>query len=203
MKWTLGLLALLPLAACAGKHPRPTGLAATWRAVASPADRERIRVWRETWQSALAKATPAHGAEIAKAGATLEPDAALADPAPPPNGYRCRFFKVGALTPQNPDFSVSGPVACRVTNDDGQLHVSVQEGPQRPNGLLYAANDRRLVFLGAMVLSDESKSMHYGTDAERNLAGFVERIGANRWRLVLPSPRWETMIEVIDLVPEG
>jgi hypothetical protein len=54
-----------------------------------------------------------------------------------------------------------------------------------------------------MVLSDETKSMRYGTDSERNLAGFVERIGANRWRLVLPSPRWEAMLEVIDLVPEG
>ena len=30
--------------------------------------------------------------------------------------------------------------------------------------------------------------MRYGRDAERDMAGFVERIGDNRWRLVLPYP---------------
>jgi hypothetical protein len=202
MKWTLALLAL-PLATLGTQQAAAAAPVRDWRRVASEPDRDRIRNWRDTWLKALAKGSPGHADAIAAAGATLQPDAALAEPSPPPNHYRCRLFKLGALTPANPDFSLSPTVACRVTTDEGQLRFSVLEGPQRPNGLLYSDRGRRLIFLGAMILSDERKSMRYGADTERNLAGVVERIGANRWRLVLPSPRWETMLEVIDMVPEG
>jgi hypothetical protein len=43
--------------------------------------------------------------------------------------------------------------------------------------------------------------MQYGADPERDLAGYVERIGPNRWRLILPYPRFESMIDVLELVP--
>ncbi|WP_152998778.1 DUF4893 domain-containing protein, partial [Sphingopyxis sp. H115] len=31
----------------------------------------------------------------------------------------------------------------------------------------------------------------------------VERIGDNRWRLVLPAPAYESLLDVIELVPAG
>ena len=38
---------------------------------------------------------------------------------------------------------------------------------------------------------------------EALMAGLVERIGDNRWRLVLPAPAYESMLDVIELVPAG
>ena len=35
------------------------------------------------------------------------------------------------------------------------------------------------------------------------MAGLVERIGDNRWRLVLPAPAYESLLDVIELVPAG
>jgi hypothetical protein len=34
--------------------------------------------------------------------------------------------------------------------------------------------------------------MQYGRDEDRDVAGFVERIGPNRWRLVMPYPHFES-----------
>ena len=39
-------------------------------------------------------------------------------------------------------------------------------------------------------------------DATRDVAGVVERIGPQRWRLVLPYPRFESLIDVVELVPK-
>jgi hypothetical protein len=38
----------------------------------------------------------------------------------------------------------------------------------------------RQVFLGTIVPGDESRAMHYGRDQERDVVGFVERIGTDR-----------------------
>jgi hypothetical protein len=43
--------------------------------------------------------------------------------------------------------------------------------------------------------------MQYGTDPDRDVAAFVERIGPNRWRMVIPSPAFESRTDVIELVP--
>jgi hypothetical protein len=45
--------------------------------------------------------------------------------------------------------------------------------------------------------------MQYGRDQERDVAGFVERIGPNRWRMLLPRPHFESQIDVMELVPIG
>ena len=38
-------------------------------------------------------------------------------------------------------------------------------------------------------------------DPDRNLAGWIARIDDNRWRLILPYPRYESTIDVDELVP--
>jgi hypothetical protein len=43
--------------------------------------------------------------------------------------------------------------------------------------------------------------MHYGADPERDVAGFIERIGPERWRLVMPWPHFESRLDVMELVP--
>ena len=45
--------------------------------------------------------------------------------------------------------------------------------------------------------------MQYGRDAERDLAGWVERVGPAQWRIILPAPRFESLTDVVELVPAG
>ena len=52
-----------------------------------------------------------------------------------------------------------------------------------------------------MVLGDETRAYQYGRDPERDLAGWVERIGERRWRVIFPYPHYESTLDVIELVP--
>ena len=59
----------------------------------------------------------------------------------------------------------------------------------------------RLVFLGTLALGDETRAMQYGQDETRDVAGYLERIGPQRWRLVMPYPHFESLTDVMELVP--
>ena len=59
----------------------------------------------------------------------------------------------------------------------------------------------RQVFLGTLVLGDEQRAIPYGADTDRDLAGFIERMGPRKYRLILPYPRFESLIDVVELVP--
>ena len=203
-----GLMPLLALAACAHHGDRAeTSTAAPaakadWRSIAMPADRTRLRTWRETWVTALARVTAAgRQRDLAAQGALLQPDGALPDAAPPPGGYRCRVTKLGARKPGLPEFVAFPPFDCRIARDGDSLTFAKLTGSQRPAGLFLPDDGNRLIFLGTMVLGDERMAQPYGRDPDRDMIGIVERIGPQRWRLILPSPRWESLIDVIELVP--
>jgi hypothetical protein len=94
-----------------------------------------------------------------------------------------------------PDF------ACRV-QQQGQVQTFAKlTGSQRQVGLIFPFDAMRQVFLGTLMLGDEARAMHYGVDPERDVAGYVERIARGRWRLVMPSPRFESQLDVMELVP--
>lgn len=171
-----------------------------WHGIATEADRRRLRDWRPTWTTALKRA----GADprIAAAGALLEPDAALEGVALPAGTYRCRVTKLGARTPGLANYAAYPAFTCRVARGaNGLMTLTKIDGSQRPAGTLYPDGTRRMVFLGTMVLGDEQRAQPYGRDPERDMAGFVERIGPARWRLALPAPRWESLFDVFELVP--
>lgn len=171
-----------------------------WRRVATVADRGRLRGWRGAWVDALAEVDPR---EIAKEPQMFDPDRSLADALPPSGAYRCRTFKLGARGGIGPTFAASTAFACRIdANDDGDVVSLVKlDGSQRPVGTIYADTDSRAVFLGTMELGDEKRPMRYGRDASRDMAGLIERIGTRRWRVVLPYPRFESVLDVVELVP--
>jgi hypothetical protein len=52
------------------------------------------------------------------------------------------------------------------------------------------------------MLDDETAPLDYGQDETRDMAGYVERIGKARWRLALPAPHFESVLDVIELTPE-
>lgn len=196
----------LALAGCASQaSERPAAAAAQgWRAVATAADRTRIGDWRTAWTEALRRARGAgHGAEIAREGVLLQPDAAQTPAALPDGLYACRVIKLGAQGEGGLNYVAYPRFDCRVDREDGLQHFVKLTGSQRPTGHLYPENDGRSVFLGTLMLGDERMAMRYGGDRDRDMAGVVERIGPQRWRLVLPYPRFESLIDIVELVPAG
>jgi hypothetical protein len=174
-----------------------------WRTLASPEDRDRIRSWRGAWTAALKKArTAGFGERIDAAGSLLEPDASLGGAMPGPGAYTCRVFKIGAVPTAAAmrDFIAEPASACRIEPGGGLLGLAKLDGAQRPAGWLYP-DGQRMIFLGSMRMADERRPLPYGGDPERDMAGILERIGPDRWRLVLPRPRWETMLTVVELRP--
>lgn len=196
--------ALLLLGGCAGRDvPARTASPPGWRAVATADDRGRIGDWRTAWVEALRRARAAgHAADIEREGALLAPDAALPGAALPDGLYGCRVIKVGGQGDLL-DYIAYPMFDCRVTREDGLQHFVKLTGSQRPVGHLYPESDGRTVFLGTLVLGDERMAMKYGRDRDRDMAGVVERIGPRRWRLVLPYPRFESVIDVVELVPRS
>ena len=194
--------------ACAGCDVvmQPAGMISNWttawRDVATPKDRERLRDWRKTFVDALAAARKSgHSAEIAKEGALLDPDAARGG-RPLPNGmYRCRVIKVGAKTQGMLDYVSYPAFTCRVRPERDLQRLEKLSGSQRYVGLIFPNDAMRGVFLGSLVLGDEARAMEYAEDPDRDIAGFVERIGDNRWRLIMPRPQFESQIDVMELVP--
>jgi hypothetical protein len=200
-----GLLLALP--ACTTDGTEAEGVvaeAAGWRELATPNDRERVREWRKAWVAAVARAeTAGHGAEIREWGPLLEPDAALGQVAPPPGDYRCRTIKIGAKSQGMLDYVAYPPFICRIApgGTEAPLSFTKLTGSQRPVGRLFPENGRRMIFLGTLQLSDEKGVMRYGHDRERDMAGVLERVGEQRWRLAFPSPHFESLLDVIELVP--
>jgi len=197
----LALLAL-PAGAAARDDVVPAGPNASWRSAATEDDRGRLRRWRDAWVAALEQVRAGDNAgEIARGGALFEPDTALAVPAPPAGDYRCRTFKLG--TPQRDllDYVAYPAFRCRIAIEGGRLLFTKLTGSQRPVGTIFPDNGRRMVFLGTLMLGDETRALRYGRDRERNLIGIVERVGPQRWRVAFPFPHHESLLDVIELVP--
>ncbi len=196
------------LAGCGGGEDRPASLssiAPDWRQVATSADRERLRTWRQAWVSAVAKAQASgNGKAIAAGGALFEPDLALSEPMPPAGDYRCRVFKIGAHGSAMRDFTVYPYFTCRIASTAGGVtRFYKTEGSQRVSGRAYPDGTRRAVFLGTMMLGDERNAIAYGRDPNRDLAGIIQRVGDRRWRMMLPYPRFESLLDVVEIVPAG
>lgn len=196
----------LALGGCGGRgktvDPGAEPQAAGWRQLATRADRERLSNWRSAFVQALdAAKAGGNGAAIAREGALLQPDAALEGASLPPGNYRCRVIKLGAKTAGMVDFIAYPAFSCEVAVTAKGTELRKISGSQRPVGLLYADDSRRQIFLGSMVLGDEKASHAYGSDADRDMVGAVERVGPERWRLVLPWPRFESTMDVVELVP--
>lgn len=196
---------LLSLTGCSVMEPPLQVVPSTerdWRAVATQSDRARLRDWRSAFTSALAAARASgHADDIAREGVLLQPDAALGG-GPIPNGmYRCRVIKVGAKSQGMLDYVAYPYFRCRVQQERQLQGFAKLTGSQRQVGLILPGDPMRQVFLGTLMLGDEDRAMQYGVDPERDVAAFVERIEPERWRMVMPSPHFESQLDVMELVP--
>ncbi|QHL90356.1 DUF4893 domain-containing protein [Sphingomonas changnyeongensis] len=221
-----GMIVALPAAASAAALPAAAtqnapslraemapAAGADWRRVARPADQIRLRQWRTSFLAGLEAARIAgFAAELAGEGALLDPDAGRVD-APPPGAYRCRVVKLGARPGATRAFAAGVATPCRVTENAGRLRFQILDGVQRPAGRIYPGRGAQPpVFLGSLALGDEVRAIGYGRDGGRDLAGLVEAVGPTerggaagsaRWRIILPAPQFESLVDVIEIVPAG
>lgn len=195
-----GVLLSTLVVLCAATAAR-AGVAATWRAVIHPDDRIRLLGLWPAWTTAKAAAI-GHGKTAD--WVALGP---LADPAPAPEGnwpaagaYRCRLVKLGAKLAGMPDVAPTRAFPCAVTNDDGVIGFAASGAFQTSVGRLYPDGER-MIYLGAMTLRGDMSAFAYGADPDRNQVGVLERIGPARWRLALPWPRFQSTLDVVDIVP--
>lgn len=207
-----GLVAVLALAGCTTAPSEPTvrpvvtaelpTKADLWKGIATVADQKRIGGLGLAWQEALAEAQKSNPRDVDVEGALLRPRAALPRPAPTPGSYYCRLIKLGRASGKGPALEKFKPFFCYVEVEGDILTIVKQTGSQRPAGRLWE-DDRpdRLIFLGSVALGNEEQPRAYAEDAQRDMAGVLERIGPFRWRLVIPSPQSTSKLDVFELKP--
>lgn len=178
--------------------PAPAG----WRAIIGADDLARIDALPQRWSAARAAALPRYRAALEEAGPLLAADGALEHPALPPGSYNCRLISVGRERPRDAPYRAFAPFFCYVRGETGgALTLTKQTGTDLPGGWLHPDGERRYVFLGARQRRPGDNSLAYGADADRDLAGVVERVAPFRWRLVIPSRRGAGAIDVYELTP--
>jgi len=186
---------------------QPSGLiprwTTAWKEVATSDDRQRLADWRASFTEALASATKAgHAADIAREGALLQPDSALGPPAIPNGMFRCRVIKIGSKPDTgSPSYRTFPSFPCRVKADRGLQRFNKYDGEQRYAGLIFPGDAVNQVLLGTLVLGDEMRALQYGQDRLRDIAGYVQRVGPNRWRIIMPKPHFESEFDVVEMVP--
>jgi len=200
---------VLTMAVLPGDAMAQRGAGGDWRRQATPPDRSRLRAWRSAWTEALdaARGDPAGIAAIARDPLFFDPDRVLTGAMPPAGDYDCRMVKLGRLGRVGAVYAAQDWSRCRISgagdpDDAGALRLTGLDGRQRPVGLLHPDTDARAIFLGSMTLADE-RPLDYGRDTGRDMAGIVERIGPERWRLVLPRPAYQSILDLLELRPAG
>ena len=175
-----------------------------WRQVVTAADAANLSRLDQAWRMARAEADDKGFADdVTALGPLVDPNAGQAGRLQPaPGTYRCRTVKMGTKTEVGLAFNAYPFFQCSVElTPGGDLILTKTTGSQRTRGLLYPDTDRRLVFVGAQAWGmDETGFPRYGQMPERDQVGAFERIGPNRWRMVIPWPRVESKLEILELV---
>ena len=198
-----------PVPAAPAPPPAPSaggeqGGSADWHEVASSADASRLGRLDQAWRLARAEAEDKGFAdEVEALGPLVDPNAGQAGRLqPPPGSYRCRSIKLGSNSPGGLGYLEYPFFRCTIElTPGGDLILTKTTGSQRTRGRLYPDTDRRLVFVGAQAWgADETGFPRYGDQRIRDQVGAFERIGSDRWRLVIPWPKVDSKLEILELV---
>ncbi|WP_420472310.1 DUF4893 domain-containing protein [Brevundimonas sp. FT23042] len=188
-----------PLTPTAGEQ----GGGSDWRQIVSTADAANLGRLDQAWRLARAEAEDrGFASQVEALGPLVDPNAGLAGRLQPaPGTYRCRTIKLGSKGEGGLAYLAYPYFACTVElTPGGDLVLTKTTGSQRTRGLLYPDTDNRLVFVGAQAWGmDETGFPTYGQQPERDQVGVFERIGPERWRLVIPWPRVESKLEILEL----
>ena len=182
--------------------PGEQGGTADWRQVASAADASNLGRLDQAWRLGRAEAEDkGFAAQVEALGPLVDPNAGqIGRLQPTPGAYRCRSIKLGSNRPGGLGYIEYPWFRCTVElTPGGDLILTKTTGSQRTRGLLYPDTDNRLVFIGAQALGNETTFPRYGQQPIRDQVGVFERIGSSRWRLVIPWPKVDSKLEILEL----
>lgn len=189
--------------ASAPGEPRQAG-ASDWRQAVSAVDAANLGRLDQAWRLARAEAEDRGFAEQVEAlGPLVDPNAGQTGRLQPaPGTYRCRTLNLGSKGPGGLAFVAYPFFRCTVElTPGGDLILTKTTGSQRTRGRLYPDTDRRLIFIGAEAWGDDETGWPaYGDQPVRDQVGVFERIGSDRWRLVIPWPKVDSKLEIVELV---
>ncbi|MFN3475752.1 MAG: DUF4893 domain-containing protein [Blastomonas sp.] len=172
-----------------------------WQDIATPGDAQRLAQRDAAFAAALAEVRASeYASELDRDGLLYDPEKQLDSPLPPEGRYLCATHKLGGrylAFVAYPDF------LCAIYGSGKTRQFVKLTGSQRPVGYIHADTRRSGVFLGSLMLGDDETLVPYGEDKARDMAGTVERIGQDRWRIVFPNPYYESTLDIIDLRPVG
>jgi hypothetical protein len=174
-----------------------------WRQVASITDASNLGRLDQAWRLGRAEAEDkGFAAQVEALGPLVDPMAGQAGRLQPaPGTYRCRTIMLGSHDSAGSGYLEYPFFRCTVElTPGGDLVLTKITGSQRTRGLLYPDTDRRLVFIGAQAWGmDETTFPAYGAQPERDQVGVIERIGNGRWRMVVPWPRQESKLDILEI----
>lgn len=175
-----------------------------WRQIVSTEDSGNLGRLDQAWRLGRAEAEDkGFAAEVEALGPLVDPMAGQSGRLqPPPGTYRCRTIKLGSKAGSTLAYVAYPFFRCSVElTPGGDLVLTKTTGSQRTRGLLYPDADNRLIFVGAQAWGDDETGFPtYGQQPVRDQVGVFERIGSARWRLVIPWPRQEAKLEILELV---
>jgi hypothetical protein len=160
----------------------------------TPADKVRLANYGEVRKAAVAEA---------KAGGApadvMTLDAILAKPLVSFQGFdmtgnwQCRTVKLGGLSA----LLIYDWFKCRVTDDGSGWVLEKISGSQRTKGRFYDDNEKRLIYLGSFFI-DGGTPNPYGSGLESDQVGYAFRSGPAEWRIELPSPYYESKLDILE-----
>lgn len=160
----------------------------------TPADKVRLQNYGEARKAALAEAKAGGAPADVK---TL--DAILAKPAISFQGFdmtgawQCRTIKAGGLSA----LIVYGWFKCRVSDDGSGWLLEKTSGSQRTKGRFFDDGEKRLIYLGSFFIAGD-KPKPYGSGVETDQVGYAFRSGPAEWRIELPSPYYESKLDILE-----
>jgi hypothetical protein len=161
----------------------------------TPADKVRLESYGPAREEAVGAARKDGAAEDV---ATL--DAILARPkvsfsrADLTGDWQCRMIKLGGPAP----LVVYGWFACKVTDDGSGWKLEKLTGSQRTQGRFYDDGETRSIYLGSLSFNDDP-AKSYGAGPETDQVGYAFRSADDRWRIELPSPYYESKLDILEL----
>lgn len=174
-----------------------------WRSVISREDRARLAKMDQAWTVALKSARDSgFSEELRDLGViAMSLGATEGGLQPPPGNYQCRTIKLGKRGDVGLGLIAYPYFRCRVElTRGGDLILEKTTGSQRFHGLIYPDSDSRLVYIGTQAWGDEKGYPAYGTLPERDQSGYLERIGNGQWRLLIPFPKQESQLDIIEII---
>jgi hypothetical protein len=177
-------------------------VAADWKTIITPKDRDRLERLAESIRKGDAAAAASNPAP-----ADTNVLRAILDPPDTPvagerlaGDWRCRTVKVGDI------LVVYSWFKCRIAATADGLRLEKISGSQRLSGTLYADGPARLILLGAGTVNDDP-SVPYSAlagegdpaDPEADMVGVLTQSAPDRLRIVFPFPRYESIYDVMEL----